>query len=281
MRECIYCGRTLEKGQVCDCAMSVHKRNIREQSNQTQSSNDAAKKSQAREEKARRKAEKAAKRNAARANRASRQRISGSNVFSNLLHNIKSFLKSPIETIMNPCSMGKAEILTLAAFEGVISGLCVFSVLTGTSRGALRLLGNLIGFNGITGYNVVYSWIMSAVSGAIAGIAMLLLYSAVFYAIGKWIFKMFAAYWDYAKRLVFAMLPMTVIGVIGVVLGIFSQFTFATLLLCGLAGNIAITYEILRSMWSAKSPSKVLYAMMAGVFLYLTLFIYIVGLSLT
>ena len=30
MRECIYCGRQLEKGEVCTCAMSVAKRRERE-----------------------------------------------------------------------------------------------------------------------------------------------------------------------------------------------------------------------------------------------------------
>lgn len=290
MRECIYCGRSLEKGEKCSCAMSVHKRLEKEQMNRGTNAESAqtdereekkaqarAEKERAKTEKAQRKAEKAAKRNAAKSNRA---RTMGRNVLSNLWHNIKSFLKSPTETVMNPFCMGKAEIFMLAAFEGIIGGLCVFSVLTGTSRGALKLLGNLIGFNGVAGYNFVYTWIMSAVSGAIGGIVLLLLYSGVFFAIGKWIFRMFATYWDYAKRLVFAMMPLTLIGILGVILGIFSQVTFATLLLCGLAGNVAITYEVLRSMWSSKSASRTLYAMMGGIFVFLTIVMYIVGLSL-
>ena len=79
--------------------------------------------------------------------------------------------------------------------------------------------------------------------------------------------------------MVFASLPMTLIGVLGVILGIFSQTTFAILLLCGLAGNIAITYEVLRSMWSSKSASRTLYAMMIGIFVFLTVIMYIVRLS--
>ncbi len=283
MRECIYCGRSLEKGQMCDCAISTRKRMEKEQQGGTaeEMQSRESKKEQARAEKERIKAEKAQKKAARAAARMHRRTVSGKNVFSNLWHNIKSFLKSPTETVMNPFCMGRAEIIVLAAIEGIISGLGVFSVITGTSRGALRLIGNLIGFNGAEGYNFVYGWIMSAVSGAISGILTLLLYSAVFYAIGRWIFRMFTAYWDYAKRLVFAFMPITLIGVLGVILGIFSQLTFMVLLLCGLAGNVAITYEVLRSMWSSKSASRTLYAMMAGIFVFLTVIIYIVGLSLT
>lgn len=281
MRECIYCGRSLEKDEKCSCAMSVLKRREKENlNNESDAVPEKEKKKEKREkhtksDKAQAKAEKARRKAEQRANK-THKTASSKNVFLNLGRNLISFLKSPTEAIMNPVRMGKIEILMLAAFEGTILGLCVFSILTGTSRGALTLVGSLIGFNGLAGYNFLGAWFMSALWGILGNVALFLIYTAIFFAIGKWIFRQFATYWDYAKRLVFAMLPLTFIGVLGTILGMFSQITFATLLLCGLTGNIAITYEVLRSMWSSKSGSRTLYAMMIGIFVYLTVLLTIV-----
>lgn len=287
MRECIYCGRSLEKGEKCSCAMSVRVRMEKERANAAEKQEADKKntgKDKAKERKAERERKRAEKEHIRAERRKNRSRtefnVSSKNVFVNIGRNLLNFFKAPIDAVANPRGMGKAEIFVLAAFEGVIIGLCILSVMTGMSRGALSLIGNLIGFNGIAGYNYIYMWLMYALMGAVGNVILFMLYSLIFFAIGKWIFRQFATFWDYAKRLIFAALPFTLVGALGTLLGIFSQLTFLIWILCGLAGNVAVTYEILRSMWSSKSASRVLYTMMLGLFVFLNVIIYIVGLSI-
>ncbi|MGN0180932.1 MAG: hypothetical protein ACI4DP_00725 [Candidatus Ornithomonoglobus sp.] len=290
MRECIYCGKQLEKGEVCTCAMSVAKRKEKEARSAAEK---AAEPKTKKEEKAKarekqrqaKEREKNAKRNE-RERRAEEKRANRSaynaykkNSFANVWRLFKDFVKSPVETVLNPGDMTKAEILLFAIIEGIIGGLCVYSVVTGVSRGPLRLLGNLLGFKGVAGYGVLLGWIASALSGAIGGVLMFFIYSGVFYLVNKWVFKMFTPYWEFVKRFAFVAIPAAIIGAVGVILGIFSQTTFAVLLLCGVVGTIVLTYEILRSMWYSKSPAKTLYTMMLCIFIFLLIVLYIVRLS--
>lgn len=295
MRECIYCGKQLEKGELCTCAISVAKRKEKEQ---RMAAEKAAEPKTKKEEKAevrekQRKAkerEREARKNE-HARRAEEKRASrsaarsaygryGKNVFANVWRMFKDFIKSPVETVLNPGDMTKAEILMFSIIEGIIGGLCVYSVITGASRGPLRLLGNLLGFKGIAGYGVIVGWFMSALSGAIGGVLVFFIYSGVFYLVSKWVFKMFTPFWEFVKRFAFVAIPAAIIGAVGVILGIFSQTTFAVLLLCGIVGTIILTYEILRSMWYSKSPAKTLYTMMLCIFIFLLIVLYIVRLSL-
>lgn len=286
MRECIYCGRQLEKGEQCTCAVSVAKRREREEREKAERPKSKAdiraeQREQKKKEKERAKSEKirekAARENARRANAYSGRINKGA--FSNVWRLFKSFIKSPIETIMNPGEMSVTEIMIFVIFEGFIAGLCTYSVVTGASRGSLRLLGNLLGFHGMSGYNYVFGWIISAFSGAVGGIVTFLLYTGIFYFINKWIFKQFTPYWEFSKRFVFTAIPFTIIGAIGVLLGLFSQTTFAVMLICGGAGMVILTYEILRSMWYSKSASKTMYAMMAGLLIFMMIALYIVRIS--
>ncbi|MGM9936148.1 MAG: cell envelope integrity protein TolA [Candidatus Ornithomonoglobus sp.] len=290
MRECIYCGKQLEKGEVCTCAMSVARRKEKEARSAAEKAAEPKtkkeEKAEAREKQRQTKErEKNAKRNE-RQRRAEEKRANRSaynaykkNSFANVWRLFKDFVKSPVETVLNPGDMTKAEILLFAIIEGIIGGLCVYSVVTGASRGPLRLLGNLLGFKGVAGYGVLLGWIASALSGAIGGVLIFFIYSGVFYLVSKWIFKMFTPYWEFVKRFAFVAIPAAIIGAVGVILGIFSQTTFAVLLLCGVVGTIVLTYEILRSMWYSKSPAKTLYTMMLCIFIFLLIVLYIVRLS--
>ncbi|MGN0162440.1 MAG: hypothetical protein ACI4EA_02510 [Candidatus Ornithomonoglobus sp.] len=290
MRECIYCGRQLEKGEMCTCAMSVAKRKEKEARAAAEKAAEPKtkkeEKAEAREkQKQEKEREKEAKRNErqrrAEEKRANRSAYNGykKNTFANVWRLFKDFVKSPVETVLNPGDMTKAEILLFVIIEGIIGGLCVYSVVTGASRGPLRLLGNLLGFKGVAGYGVLLGWLISALSGAIGGVLAFFIYSGVFYLVSKWIFKMFTPYWEFVKRFAFVAIPTALIGAVGVILGFFSQTTFAVLLLCGVVGTIVLTYEILRSMWYSKSPAKTLYTMMLCIFIFLLIVLYIVRLS--
>ena len=287
MRECIYCGKQLEKGEQCNCALSVARRNAKKDDipkSKADIKKEAKEKKQqdkerAKEEKQRRK-EEAASRNRARREYAYNTGMNfNRNAFSNVWHLIKSFIKSPIETVHNPSMMGWTETVILVMLEGAIAGLSIFSVITGASRGPLRLLGNLLGFRGMGGYNTILGWIGSAFSGALGGFLMFLLYTLIFYTVNKWVLKSFTGYRDFSRRFAFVAIPVSVIGAIGVILGFFSQTTFAILLICGLTGTVALTYEILRSVWHSFSASKTLYFMMLCMFIFVMIVLYFIRLS--
>ena len=287
MRECIYCGKQLEKGEQCNCALSVARRNAKKDDSPKSKADikkEAKEKKQqekerAREEKQRRK-EEAASRNRARRTYAYNAGMNfNRNAFSNVWYLIKCFIKSPIETVHNPSMMGWTETVILVLLEGAIAGLSIFSIITGASRGPLRLLGNLLGFRGTGGYNTIFGWIGSAFSGALGGFLMFLLYTLIFYAVNKWVLKGFTGYRDFSRRFAFVAIPVSVIGAVGVILGFFSQTTFAILLICGLTGTVALTYEILRSVWHSFSASKTMYFMMLCMFIFIMIVLYFIRLS--
>lgn len=262
MRECIYCGRSLEKGEKCMCAVSVAKRMQKEQANTENEKNANAKKEKVKKEKVK-------KERVKRVKTATNMNYEAKNAFFKAWRLFVSFLKSPIDTVMNPGEMSWAVILIMVIAEGIIGGLCVFSVITGSVRGFIGMLGNAMGFQGMAGYEIIRSWILSAISGALCAVALFYLLSGIFFAVNKWIMRQFSPYREFVKRFAFVMLPVSVLGVLSVVFGLFSQTTFILLLLCGLMGSTIIIYEILRSAWYNKTPGKIIYMMMACMFIFM------------
>ena len=259
MRECIYCGRALEKGEKCSCAMSVAKRMEKEGERAKETPHTKKKKEK--------------KERAKKNHTYTRPNFNSKNAFTQAWSLFLSFLKSPVDTVMNPGEMNWASILILVIIEGIIGGLCVFSAITGAVRGPLSMLGNAMGFKGLAGYEILKGWLLAALSGGISGIAIFFLYSGIFFVVNKWIMKQFSPYREFIKRFVFVAMPIAILGALSVVLGLFSQTTFILLLICGLIGSIIITYEILRSVWYSKSPTRIMYTMMACIFVFLVIFL--------
>ena len=165
MRSCIYCGRELEKGEVCDCPQSVAHRAGKQQSsaerkNETKTEDKKSDKKQEKTQanysnpyktetsyktgyagteskferaKIKHKARKAARK--AKATRTSN--INPKGFFGELGRYIVRFIKSPIDTISNPPHLGKAAIMTIAALQGVVWWLCMFVILRGGGVGPL------------------------------------------------------------------------------------------------------------------------------------------------
>lgn len=268
MRECIYCGRQLDAGEKCTCAMSEAKRR---QKGEGPVINENSK-DKKRAEKEKKKQEAKERRNAQREARKNAWKPKGNmgETFSELKRLAISFIKSPVETVMNPGYMSKTVIFLFIIIEGIIGGMCVFAVTTGAVRGPIGTLGAMMGFGGLDGYELVREWVMSALSGAISGMVIFFVYSGVFYLVNKFIYKQFTPYWEFVKRFVFAPIPLTVIGTVGVLFGLFSYTTFLILLISGLSGVILVTYEILKSVWYMKSPTKTIYTMMLCIFVIIT-----------
>ena len=155
--------------------------------------------------------------------------------------------------------------------EGVTCGLGAFSIRTCAARGPLSFLGYVVGVRGMAGYSILLGWLMSAVSGAIGGIVIFFIYSGIFYLVNRFIFRGFIGYWDFVRRFVFVAMPIAAVGIIGIVLGMFSQHMFFLMLIAGLAGSVVLTYELLRSVWHTKSPAVVMYTMILCIFVFMTI----------
>lgn len=262
MRECIYCGRALEKGEVCTCAMSVAKRMEKEGNTQQREETKKKKPPKEKKQKVKRQKMKREKVNA-----------DAKNAFARAWQLFVSFIKSPSDTVMNPGEMSWATIIILAIFQGIIAGLCVFSVVTGAVRGPISFLGNAMGFKGMAGYEIIKGWVLAAASGALGGILVFYVYSGIFFIVNKWILRQFSPYREFVKRFAFVALPLSLLGAVSVILGLFSQTTFILLVICGLVGSVIITYEILRSMWYTKTPGRIMYLMMLCIFVFLLVLI--------
>ena len=265
MRECIYCGKSLEKGEQCTCAMSVAKRMQKEGTKAEKTKKDSKKKKE-------------------RVKRERPPRYRGTNqdaknAFLRAWQLFVSFVKSPVDTVMNPGEMNWATILILVAAEGIVAGLCAFSVITGAVRGPISFLGNAMGFKGLAGYEIIKGWVLAAFSGALSGTAIFFLYSGIFFAVNRWIIRQFSPYREFVKRFAFVAMPISILGVFSVVFGLFSQTTFILLLISGLIGSIIITYEILRSAWYMKTPNKIMYIMMICMLIFLIIAIKFINIA--
>lgn len=272
MRECIYCGRQLEAGEKCTCAMSEARRRAKD-GDTVKEENPKSKKYTKKQEKNRRKE---ARKENARETRKNTWKPNGAKsdvkgLFRDFKNLFISFIKAPVDTVMNPGEMSKTMIFMFVIIEGIIAGMSLFAVTTGAVRGPIGTLGAMMGFGGMNGYELVRGWILSALSGAVCSVIIFFVYSGVFFLVTKFIFKQFTPYWEFVKRFAFAAIPMTIIGTVGVILGLFSYQTFLILLISGIVGVILITYEILRSVWYSKSPTKIIYTMMLCIFIIVTI----------
>lgn len=276
MRECIYCGRQLEAGENCSCAMSEARRRAKnaeqpQESTKEQKREEMKRKKQA--DKQEKKEHKARMRQARRTQRSFGKNADIGGAFHDFKRLLIAFIKSPVDTVMNPGEMSKMVVLLFVIIEGLFGGMCVYAITTGAARGPVGTLGAMMGLGGMDGYTLIKGWVLSAISGAICGIIVFFIYSGVFYIVNKFIFKQFTPYWEFVKRFAFVALPVTIIGTLGVILGFFSYRTFVILLICGLIGAILTTYEILRSVWYEKSATKIIYTMMICIFVIVTILI--------
>ncbi len=280
MRSCIYCGKDLKDGELCDCPQSVARRtgkNSGTSGNSKKSARSGANSNPYKTETsyktgyARNESKFERARNKYKAKRAAKKSPAASDTkgfFRGLWRYVVNFLKSPVESISNPGYLGKGAVMTIAAAQGMVLWLCMFFILRGGSVGPFKFLASMMSFGGSEGYRLVLSVILAAVSGAVSGIVLYFLYSGIFYLINRFIMRLRTPYWDFCVRLAATWIPFTVICAIGAALSILSTVTLAALVLCGAAVSVALTYEALKTEWISYSPSKVLYAMLLGFFVF-------------
>lgn len=285
MRSCIYCGRELEKGEVCNCPQSAARR----MQKQSESSNAGTNNEKTGKEQSggsrttyktgytgsRSRFDRAKERYKAKKTVKHPSTGGGAKAFFDF---VKEFIKAPVDKVINPPRIGKATMLIIASAEGAVAWLGMFFLYTGMNRSIFGILGKLLGFGGIDGYSAIVKMVLCALSGAVSGIVLFFMYTGVFWLINRFIFKSKTEYWDFSTRLSLIGIPFTVLGALGVLLSIFSLRTLMLLLVCGLISSIVLMYEALKTEWINRSPGAVVYAMIGGLFIMFTVILNLIRL---
>ena len=285
MRSCIYCGRELEKGEVCSCPQSVARRHAKSNASSAENSREKSgnnsynpnynqntyttgytkKESKIKRAWERHKMKRSIKR-------------SEEAVSKNLLVILKQFFKSPVETVINPPYMSKLLIIVLAALQGALVWLSMYFILTNVRRGPFAMLAAFLSFNG-HGYQNILEMLFTVLSGAISGVMLYFIYSGVFYGINRLVFRFDTRFWDFSQRFALTGIPLAVVGVAGALFSTFSSTTLMILMLCGAASWVVLTYEGLKTEWITKTSGKTAYAMMLGFFIIFSVICYMIRLS--
>lgn len=293
MRSCIYCGRELEKGEKCTCARSTANRQGQREASDTgkNTQSDSTYNGEYRYNDPERtqyrtgytkkdnRFKKAFEK--ARVKRAARAR-SGMNrgFWKTQLQRIAESLRDPVAAVQNPKDMSMGAMFGLWALLGAVMWLCIYFIVTNVPRGAFSMLANIMSFNGITGYKIIGYMLMTMLSGAASGIIMFLAYTGVFYAINRFVFRdRQTSYRAMSQRLALTSVPFTAVAVVGALISAFSSTTLMILLLIGAVSFVVLTYEALKAQWIYAAQGKVVYGMMLGMFILLTLMCYIIRLS--
>lgn len=253
MRSCVYCGKTLEKGEKCNCFRSIQAREAKNKAenttktdssyynfNNTYTTGYTKKEKKNRFEKIRRKWKEL------RYNKKS-------NGFREL---ITSFLKDPVNKIANPFSLSPLQLAFMVWIEGIIlaGGGYFLSSLSGKAISVLPVIRE---------YSIM-SFLLTALFGGLALALAILMVFGVFWCIDRFILKRTTPFFEFAIRLCYAALPVAVLGIAGIIMGFFSIYTLLILYVAGIVMWIILTYESLKCEWSFISPSRVFYLVSAG-----------------
>ncbi len=270
MRICVYCGKELGQGELCDCKMAIQRRNEKKAGEPPKTgafgSNFYRTGYTKKQSAFKRRWERF--KNKRSAVKSGRVQPTGS--AKGFFYDAWQFIKAPVESVENPKAYSIWEMLLIAAIQGAIIGLSIFFVTTGTSRSIFRNLANIMGLGGVGGYKVIISMLYWAVSGAICYAVFFLLYSCVFWLIDRFVFRRHLSFTEMSQRLVMTTVPMSALAAVGVCISFLSLTTLMILMLCGVLITLILTYIALSGEWSAYPPSKVMYSVILGYFVLFT-----------
>lgn len=273
MRSCIYCGRELEKGEKCTCPRST----AGKQQEKTQYNSEYNNPGRTQYQTGYTHKENPFKKAFERARR--RRKIRRNNGNEAFLR-FKEALADPVSTVQNPSAMSMGAMLLLWAALGAVVWLCIYFIVTNIPRGIFSMIANVMSFNGVQGHKIILQILLTLASGAVSGIILFLIYTAIFYAINRFVFRdAQTSYTAMCQRLALTGVPFTALCVLGALISGFSSVTLMILIMCGAMSFIILTYEALKAQWSYIKPGKIVYAMTLGMFVLFTLISYIAVLN--
>ena len=276
MRSCIYCGKELEKGELCNCSTAVNKRNAKAQDTASSDSNNNynsynnsnsyhtgyTKRENPFKSAWNRYTD---RKNAARSHFNSAKKTPRRNIFFDTL----SFFKSPINTVSNTSHLTISFVFVVSALAGALVGLCAYLILlslihlgvtiTSTSAIALGIFSNTDVIAGIGA---------SLIIGAVVGCIVYLLYCTSFYLVNRLIFRDSAKFRELLTSLSLCPLPLVISGILGLIFGLFSLATLVIIIFVGAIFTTILTYEVLKLRWCYYAPNQVLYGTISGFFIF-------------
>lgn len=271
-RSCMYCGRELEKGEKCNCPTSIRMR-ADKQSNQNNTTNqntseqytspkEKTKKEQWKERREKRKKERPVR------NKTYKKADVGVREFFNY---IASCVQTPVYKASNPGYIGMGKSMLLVGLQGLVVSSALFLSTSAMKKGLFGILSLALGFKGVAGWKNLLQLLVSAISGTALGFIQYFLMCAIFFIIGKFSVRSTSRYRDYVEKFVPCTIPLTVLGLLGVIFAVFSPSTLMIMLVCGVILEVILIYESLRSQWHTK-PDFTVYTIVGGLFVYSVLF---------
>lgn len=189
-------------------------------------------------------------------------------------------LRFPIQSVQNPKRMSMWQMIVLWAMQGALAWLGIFFITTHAARGPFALIGNLLAFHGIEGYKTIMYILLTILSGGIAGVLVFFLYTGIFFGINRFIMRDTSTrYSSFCERLAMTALPFSAIALVGTALSLISITTLITLLVCGAAVFVVLTYEALKTQWAWVPQDRTLMCLMLGFFIIAIAAGYIIRLS--
>lgn len=260
MRSCVYCGRTLEKGEKCNCPQSVRAREAKNQSynytkseEQSQSFNDTYETGYTRKEK---------KKHFEKIKRAWRQRKRDRRTSSGFKNLILSFLKNPVSRIATPSYLSPLQIVLMVLATGMVlaGGGYFLASFLGT---VINVLSQSVAVPVISEYSFT-GFLFTAIFGGLALVLSVFVVFFVFWCIDRFILKRTTPFFGFSIRLSYATIPVLIFGIIGIVVGFFSVYALLMFYIAGLVMWIILTYEALSYEWNFVDKSKVFYFVSLG-----------------
>lgn len=293
MRSCAYCGRDLADGEQCNCPQAVARRNGNNNGTDNQNNSQHTSESQnttsghsgwnythgsyqtgytKKENKFKRTWERR------KAKAQARVKTNHAGLWNEVSSCVKRAFRSPVDAMINPRIMSSKAIVLLSAIQGAIIWLCMYLLRKGVVRSPFGLMLSILTVNPYKSNSLL--WILATiVSGALGGILFFVIYNGIFCLIDKFIFRQNGSFWNMAQRLICAPIPFTLICVIGCVFGLISSTSLAIMIICGIIAMLALTYEALKAQWVSYSSTKILYSMMLGFFIIVSIICYIIRLA--
>lgn len=282
MRSCIYCGRELQKGEVCSCPQSVRARAAKEaksgQETEKKSSQETGEQrfnagaydqTTYRTGYTKTKKEPFFKKHKKKKKARKLHHDHGAKTFfAELKDYMVGFIKDPVNSVVNGAYLGKLQIIVIMLLQSFIVAFTI-------SFASVRMVGRYTrmmlsaGVNPIIGYNWG-SLFLDALLGTIFICGGLFLLIGIFYLIHRYLFKQKGGFWDFSIRLAASSIPLCLMGILGILAGLFSPYAMLILVIGGAAVWLVLIYESLCAEWSFMPKGRILYIMVIGILIFLT-----------
>ena len=257
MRSCVYCGRTLEKDEKCSCPQSVRARNAKNNAyTNNESSENTFNETYTTGYTKKEKKNRFSKLKNFWKERKLKRNTGGVGYF------ISSFLKEPVNTIASPPYLNSVGIILIALVAGmVLAGGGYF--LSSLFGGVINILSQSFAIPVLRTYSIG-GFLFTAVFGGLALALSIFVVFSVFWCIDRFILKRATPFFAFVTRLSYAILPVVLLGIVGIVIGFFSLYALLMFYVAGIVMWIILTYEALGYEWSFMDKSRIFYFVTVG-----------------